>query len=345
MKKKILHILSSNKYSGAENIATCIITNLSKQYESAYVSPNGPIKDALEERGVTYFPIESNSISNIKKVVKDWKPDIIHAHDFGATIKSSLASSNIPIVSHIHQNPTWLKKLNLRSLIFFMSCFRISHIVAVTPAIVDSAVFASFFKNKVSVIENTVDTKLVIEKSRVCCNEHYDLAFIGRLVDVKDPLRFINIVDNLVKKNPTTKAVIIGDGLLEDKCLEAIKDKNLEKNIFLKGYMSNPYPILSNSKTLVMTSKSEGLPMTVIEALVLGKPVIVPQIEGIEKVVDKTCGLICKNDDEYVNGLTKILEDNEVYQNMSKKAKLKAEYMFDMKRYCQKFIEVYNNVL
>ncbi|GAB6256321.1 glycosyltransferase [Peribacillus sp. N1] len=344
MKKKILHILSSNKYSGAENIATSIITNLSKQFVSAYTSPNGPIKIALEERGVTYLPMENASVSNIKEVINQWKPDIIHAHDFGASVKCVLTGTNIPIVSHIHQNPSWLKRLNFRSVLFFMTCFRISHIVAVTSAIVDSTIFKSFFKNKVSVIENTVDTKRVIEKSSIPCDEYYDIAFIGRLVDVKDPLRFINIVEKLVRKKPEIKTVIIGEGVLKDKCEMAIKEKNLEKNIILKGYLSNPYPILSNSRVFVMTSKSEGLPMTVIEAMVLGKPVIVPLLDGMDKVVDSTCGLICRDDDEYLEGLLKILEDNEIYLAMSKKSKLKAESMFDMTKYCREFIEVYSNV-
>lgn len=343
--KRILHILSSNKYSGAENLAATIIKNLDSEYESAYVSPDGPIRDSLEERGVTYLPIKNNSVSNIKRIIRDWKPDLIHAHDFTASIRSALATSKIPVISHIHQNPMWLKRLNPRSFLFSIACFRLSHIIAVTPAIIDSAFFSPLFKKKFSVLENIVDTKLLVNKANMPYSNKYDLVFIGRLVDVKNPLRFINIIEKLKENNQNIKAVIVGDGPLREECQRVIKEKDLEKNIFLKGHMSNPYPVLRNSKLLVMTSKSEGLPMTVIEGLILGKPVIVPQIEGIGKFVSREYGLVCKDDQDYFEGITKLLTDKETYLNMSETARENAKSMFNLENYCRKLDEVYKGVI
>ena len=112
MKKKVLHVLSSNKYSGAENVATYIVKLTNDNYESVYTSPKGSIKESLKLRGIKYIQMNDFSVSEIKKVIHDYKPDIIHAHDFTATIKCILVNSKLPIVSHIHQNPTWIKKIN-----------------------------------------------------------------------------------------------------------------------------------------------------------------------------------------------------------------------------------------
>lgn len=344
MKKRILHVLSSNQYSGAENVAISLISNLSNKYDLAYASPNGSIKNVLEERNINFIPMENFSIRDLRNIINVWKPDIIHAHDFTATLKCILAGFNLPVVSHIHQNPKWLKNINAKSIMFYFACLKISHIVVVTPSILESTLLSSLFMKKTSVIENIADIEYIHKKA--CCSnfEHYDVAFIGRLVDVKDPLRFINIISKVVKKKPTIRVVMVGDGVLRGNCENVIKEKKLEKNIVLKGYMSNPFPILNNSKVFIMTSKSEGLPMTLIEALILGKPVIVSQIDGMDKLVDETCGLICNSDDEYVSGLLKLLEDNMMYSYMSQNAKLKAKESFNMEKYIEKFVEVYENV-
>ena len=69
MKKKILHWLSSNRYSGAENVAISIIRHLSNEYEFAYMSPAGPIERILLENGIKYFPLNKPSFDQVHKCV------------------------------------------------------------------------------------------------------------------------------------------------------------------------------------------------------------------------------------------------------------------------------------
>jgi glycogen synthase len=148
MKKRVLHILSSDEFSGAENVAMCIIDNLSEFTDFAYASPKGSIEKTLSSRNINYIPMNRLSISQLRKVIKDWKPDIIHAHDFNATIKTLVAGFNIPVVSHIHQNPKWLKSFNKYSILFFLSCIKIKKIIVVSPAILENTfLFLMFKKN------------------------------------------------------------------------------------------------------------------------------------------------------------------------------------------------------
>jgi glycosyltransferase involved in cell wall biosynthesis len=342
MKKKILHVLSSQSYSGAENVATVIITNLNKDYDMAYSSPDGPIRKTLEDREVLYIPMKDFTISSIRKVIKEWKPDLLHTHDFTATLKCILVSRKIPIIAHIHQNPTWLRKVNFRSIIFSLASKKISTIVTVNPAIFDSSILASLYKDKTKICENIVDIKFVNEKAKIFSEEKFDLLFVGRLVEIKDPLRFIKIAAMLINKNEELKAVIIGDGLLKVQCEAYIKELGMEGKIILKGHLDNPFPIIGNSKILVMTSKSEGLPMTAIEAQALGKPIVVPEINGINRVVDHTCGIVCKDDNEYINGITNILQDEKKYLGMSRMAKRRAQSLFNMDVYNSRIINIYN---
>ena len=65
---KVLHILNTNNFSGAENVVINIINNMKNNNELVYVSPEGPIRDYLEENDIMYEPIKKVSINEIKKV-------------------------------------------------------------------------------------------------------------------------------------------------------------------------------------------------------------------------------------------------------------------------------------
>lgn len=109
--------------------------------------------------------------------------------------------------------------------------------------------------------------------------------------------------------------------------------------------MNNPYPVLQNSKILVMTSKSEGLPMVAIEALSMGKPIVVPNLEGIESIVNSNCGVICNEDQEFITAILKLLLSVKEYEEMSLSASKKAEEMFNMADYKNQLQQVYSSVL
>ena len=103
---KVLHLLSSNRFSGAENVA-CQIINMfrgDKQMEFIYCSPEGSIRQALLDRGVFYVPLAGLTPGALKKVLRDVKPDLVHAHDMKASFLAALTVGRIPMISHIHNN-------------------------------------------------------------------------------------------------------------------------------------------------------------------------------------------------------------------------------------------------
>jgi len=344
MKKRVLHVLSSKDIAGAENVAMCVISNLSESFDLAYSSPKGEIERKLFNRGIEYQPIDKLTVRHIRKVIKVWKPDIIHAHDFTATIKCALATFLIPIVSHIHQNPKWIKKINVYSFIFFLTCLRLNKIIVVSPAMKEMMSPFRLFWKKTKVIKNIVDVNWIKEMAAWPAEKNYDVLFLGRLEEVKDPSKFIRIISYIAEKNPKVKAVMVGGGSLENRCKELVNEASLQKNIDMLGYLDNPYPILYNSKILVMTSISEGLPMVVIEALAFGKPVIVSCLEGIESLVDRSCGFICKDESDFIARIHEILNSTSLYENLSNGALIKAKQIIDMNRFKEEFKQVYESV-
>lgn len=145
-KIKVLHLLQSDKFSGAENVACKIIEmfNDDTNFEMAYCSKSGQISDVLQKKGIMYYPMSNLSIREVKRVVDLFEPDIIHAHDASASVISSMLSKRYPILSHMHSNPPWIKKMGKNSILYFISSLRFRNVLTVSSSIMEEYVFGRF---------------------------------------------------------------------------------------------------------------------------------------------------------------------------------------------------------
>lgn len=316
--KRVLHILNSNSYSGAENIAIKIIENLRNYYDFAYLSLNGPIKNVLDKKGIKYYLVDDLNPLQIRKVCKEFKPDIIHAHDFRASVYSALSLYPCVKISHIHHNPPWIKRWGINSIIYSILISLFKYIVVVSNQIKKEAVFLRNCEDKVRLIYNIVDKEEILRlaNSEVMQKE-YDLIFIGRLKKEKDPLRFIEIIHQLSRDKKDLKVAMLGDGELREECERLICNYGLNNIIDLIGYVQNPYPFIKNSKVLVMTSKWEGFGLVAVEALILGKPVVATPVGGLKEIITSEGGFLCESDSQFVETIIKLLNDIDNYKRES----------------------------
>jgi len=180
--RKIIHVLNSDSFSGAENVAISIINGLKGIYDWIYVSMDGTIHDVLKASSIKFYPIENLNTKNLKRAVQDIKPDIIHAHDYTAGIISSFAHRGTPIINHLHNNSPWIKQYGLYSFAYAASSLKYKKILLVSDAIEKGYVFGNIIKKKTSIIGNPIDVNHVKElANQVHTDEIYDVVFLGRL--------------------------------------------------------------------------------------------------------------------------------------------------------------------
>lgn len=309
---KILHLLSCNSFSGAENVACTIIESLDKEYECIYCSPNGAIKDMLLDKDINYYPLSKMSLSEIKKALKDIKPDIIHAHDYKASCIAALLSKNV--IAHIHGNKLFMRKKNIKSLIFKIISKRFKKIIFVSDSCFNDYIYKKSISNKSVILYNTVDKNEIINKSKEYKTKKYDLIFIGRLVYEKNPEKLFEIIKRLSYQKDNLKVAIVGEGPLLDRIKYLTNTFCLNEVIDFYGYVSNPYPILNNSKILILTSIFEGTPMVCLEAQALNKPVVAPPIDGIKRIIkDGYNGHLCNTYDDFIKKIIQILNNYSIY--------------------------------
>lgn len=343
--KKVLHVLTSNSYSGAENVVISIINGLKDKFDFLYCSRDGDIRSTLNRDEIKFIPIDKMGIMEIRRVVKLCNPDIIHAHDFRASIVCAFANMNVPIISHLHNNSPWLKNYGLYSFVYLLSSYRFNKILLVSNSIVDEYVFSNFIIDKIKIISNPIHMNRIIEKAKIGDQENdYDVVFVGRLTNQKNPLRFIEIMNDIKSYFPSLKACMIGNGELVKDCRYKIEQLHLANHITLTGFLENPYKVMAKSKILCMTSDWEGFGLVAIEAFSIGLPVVASPVGGLIDIVNSKCGKLCVTNQEYVQEIKKLLSDSSYYTDKSQSALNRAKELDNFLVYCKDMEGIYNNI-
>ena len=343
---KVLHLISTSSFSGAENVA-CQIINLFKDdngYDMKYCAVIGKNEPALEIRKIPVLELNKFSIHDIKKVISDYSPDIIHAHDPKSAIASVITSRGKKIIAHIHSNHRYMRKISIKSYIFhFYIEKRISSIIWVSDSALNEYIFNKRINKKINsiVLRNVVNPYELKEIAGNDKNKYsFDLIFLGRMEHVKDPLRFINIVSQVQKSKRDLKAAMIGDGALMDEVKAKINALDLGKNITIFGNLINPYKILLCSKILVITSRYEGTPMNALESIACNIPVVSTPVDGLLEIINKK--YLCSTDMGFVKTITTLLNDNGLYNKYKIDLITIDNGINDISTYKRKITELYS---
>ena len=345
-KLRVLHALKSSVYSGAENVVITIMHSLSGQFEFIYVATDGPIRETLEKEKLSFCLLPSFNRKNLSEAIKKYEPDIVHAHDFSATVLCASLKGTFRLISHLHYDPPWVRKWNVKTITYAWCRNRIDHVLAVSGKSFSNMVFSERYRDKLTVVGNPMDREKILRLSREIPeeleNQNCDLIFVGRLVEQKNPQRFIRLVASLKEKGFTdVKAWMLGSGELEAECRQLIESCSLQNNVELKGFQKNPYPYISHARLLCMTSRWEGFGLVLLEANILGVPAISTRTAGAEEVLGETAEELCDGDEEMAEKAISVLEGKEEYCHFAEMASQRVEHLMTLKSYMNKIECIY----
>ena len=123
--------------------------------------------------------------------------------------------------------------------------------------------------------------------------------FVGSLNKRKNPLLVLNVFSRILKKINSTLH-FVGDGPLYKKIHYLVKNDNLQKKVFMHGFQENPYAFMNNSDLLIIPSFSEGTSRAAMEALFLGVPIVMRNVDSNNELIkpEYNNGKLFNNDDE-----------------------------------------------
>lgn len=132
------------------------------------------------------------------------------------------------------------------------------------------------------VIKNGVDAPAFLNIS----HPYITLVNVARCTFQKNPELFLKVAEKAVKKNAKLRFIWVGDGPLLEKCRKAVKDESLEENIRFVGYSKRPDQYFSKADIFLSTSRYEGLPFSVIEAMSFRLPLILTSVVGHKELIE-----------------------------------------------------------
>ena len=342
---KVLHVLRSNIFSGAENVVCQIIKmSYGDGVEMVYCSEDGEIRQSLIDRDVDFAPVKKMCKSELRRIIDSFHPDIIHAHDRMASLCAAKAANGIPIIVHMHVNNNKGFKLLLKNFLWFLCSKKFKHIFWVSKSSYEGFQFHKLLKKKSSVLYNVIDRLSLFERCESDPNEYsYDIVYCGRLTYQKNPQLLMDVCKKIAESSNHFKIAIIGDGEFSEYVKASITSYHLEGSVKYLGYVQNPLKIIKDSKALVLTSRFEGTPMVAIEAQLLGVPIVSTPVDGMrDLILSGQNGYLENNPSSLANRLIEICSDAGLRDKLGKCSKDMSRKFSDVRGYKEHLYSIYN---
>ncbi len=343
---KVMHVLNSRIYSGAEKVVCQIIKAFRavEGVEMVYCSPDSDIvRQMLEEQDVIYLPMEKMSVKELSRVIRQQKPDVIHAHDMRASFFSALCCGKTPLVSHIHNNAYDARGLSPKTIAYLLAGCKAKHILWVSNSSYEGYAFHKFFAKKSSVLYNIIDEEQILaKKAQDGSTYDYDTIYVGRLTYQKDPQRLMRLCARLKQQRPNLNVAIVGTGELEQEVKDLCRELGIEENVHFLGFQPNPIKMVADSKAMILTSRWEGTPMCALEAMALGTPVVSTPSDGMKDIVqDGVSGYLTEDDERMAEVLLRIMEEPEHRRYLAENARKKFDEINDETAYLRAIAACY----
>lgn len=321
--KTILVVHSSGGYSGGEAISLNIYQKLKNTFNFVFFIPKNKKRTNLPYKIQASYSKNNNFcsiIKNLKKTIKEASPEIIHTHGTKAALYTKLAiitSKNKPKFFYTIHGFHIFHKKGLKAK-FFLLIEKITNGLLVDKIICvgenDFNILKNITKNKNSVNliknginENKKNINTEIEKIKSNCN--YLIGTISRLHYQKDIETLIQSA-NEIKDNTTI--VIIGSGPEEKKLKQLTQKLNLQNKIIFLGNIENASSLIHYFDAFVLSTKWEGLPLVILEAMLSKIPVIGSSVHGVKELIEENkTGFLFKQGDykELAKKINHILEN------------------------------------
>jgi colanic acid/amylovoran biosynthesis glycosyltransferase len=167
--------------------------------------------------------------------------------------------------------------------------------------------------------------------------ENTTIVCVGRLCPQKGQIHIPAAVTDLRGDVPDIKVILVGGGESQQDIDAEIRKLGAEHNVQLYGWASNPEVrrLITDARALLLPSYAEGLPIVLMEALALGRPVITTAIAGIPELVDESCGWLIEpgNHDQLVQALLEACTATpEVLNRMGETGRTKVRQLHDVKQ-------------
>lgn len=358
---KILHISTIIEWRGGDKqlLTTIDILEAEKDLQHFILCPEGSVlADKCREMGITYFTATKKSkfslafLKKIIAVVKSENIDVIHVHDSTALSLTLLAINFLPGTKLVYSRKRNKIVKNNFLKRFKYNSSRIDHIICVSQAVKDVLLPVLSNPEKARVIYDGIYVDEISGHSNTnLLRNQYNInpqtLIIGNIAGLtkqKDLFTFIDAAKLILNQTKRKiKFLIVGEGPLENELKKYAENLNLSDHIIFTGFRNDVNKILPEFDIFMISSETEGLPLSVLEAFACQVPVVATSAGGTgEAVKNRETGMISPvmNAGALAENVLEVLNNPELAEKMKQNAfqLVKNNFTLDvMKREYSKF--------
>ncbi len=364
----VCHVLHTLGVGGAEMLATRLARRFSGLYRTVFACLDelGTLGEELAAEG---FPVhvlgrrpglDLGCVFRLARLLRRERVDVAHAHQytpfFYALAARRLARHPTILFTehgrHYPDHPRWKRKIFNRLLLE-----QRDRVVGVGGAVRQALIRNEGIpSHRVQVIINGIEserfaadrsTRAEVRRELALGSDDLVLLQVARLDPLKDHATALAALSHVVHERPATHLLLAGDGPLRGEIEGRARALGLEPHVRLLGTRRDVDRLLAAADVMLLTSISEGIPLTLLEAMAAGLPVVATRVGGVGEVVEhgRTGLLVQAGDDMTLAQAVLTLADSPVLRNeMGQHGRQRMEQFFSEKRMRERYGELYREL-
>jgi glycosyltransferase involved in cell wall biosynthesis len=303
---KVLHLIDSGGLYGAEKVLLALLEELKHSPFSCILgciqeSPDAPPEIAVRARqaGIPTVPFPMKrgfNLRGIRKItafVRENGVNIVHNHGYKPNLFMAAVPREFKTLStaHLRARHTALKG-RLYEWLDARALRRMDRVAAVSGAVAEDLARAGVPRDKIKLVRNGIPAILPSARNPSGIRERFGIpaggfviGAVGRLAKQKGHEYLLKAMASLPPGIRESHLVIAGEGPLRDSLERQIEELGLRRRVRLAGYIREMDEFLSMIDLYVLPSLFEGLPMSLLEAMQAGKPVVAAAVDGVPEVI------------------------------------------------------------
>ena len=351
----ILHIVLGLSIGGLERFVLDLVRFRSRDINPTILclERKGPLGECVKDIRIIEMGktdgFDWRLFARIRSIAKEGRIDLIHTHNQAAHIYGSIAGfiSGIPVVhtKHGRNRPDDSKATCLSRLCSMLS----KKIVTVS---IDSAQVSTAIENvpahKVTTIHNGIDINAFSNpRPSRSASPAINIGLVARLVPDKDHLTLLRACKILAEDIPNFRLFLVGDGPLRDGLKAAAVELGIDRNVRFMGFRHDVATLLRSFDIFALSSVTEGLSLTLLEAMASGLPIVATDVGGNSEVVvhGKTGFIVpAQSPEALAEKLLLLSRDGGLRLQMGSAGRKRVEEKFDIRRTVKRYEALYHEI-
>ena len=300
--------------------------------------------------------IDLSAAWRLSRVIRDYRPDLVHAHDPHAVAMAATALSFGAVTPAPPLVASRRVDFHLGSNSFSRWKYRqVTQFIAASGAIRDILVHDGIPASRVAVVHDGIDVAKVQRLPPLDIHVEFWLphgvpviANVGALVAHKGQKHLLDAIPLVMQEVPDVHLVILGEGELRPALEKQVKDLHLERSVRLPGFREDVLSLVKSADLFVMSSVTEGLGSTVLDAMAMSLAVVGTRAGGIpEAVVDRRTGLLVPpgEPEPLAAAIVRLLKDPPLRSQYGDAGRARVEAHFGVDHMVDSTLAVYRSLL